>query len=124
VGSDKEGKKAAKAEVKRAKAEMKAVRLRDDAGRAPGALRLPSGVGVAIQPGESGADLVVTGLRRDQLERLVPQVTKEILITVTEDRSAVRGAFLRFVREGLVPTLIKVIAGLIVGFLLVRFGLS
>lgn len=124
MGSDKEGKKAAKAEVKKAKVEMKAATLREDAARGPGSLRLPSGVGVAIQQRESGADLVVTGLRRDQLERLIPHVTKEVLITVTQDRSAVRGAFLGFVREGLVPTLIKVIAGLIVGFLLVRFGLS
>jgi hypothetical protein len=31
---------------------------------------------------------------------------------------------MKFVREGLVPTIIKVVAGLVVGYLLVRFGLQ
>ena len=49
--------------------------------------RLPDGVSVAVQKRGEGSDLIVTGLREEQLERLLPEVTREIMITVTEDRS-------------------------------------
>jgi hypothetical protein len=120
VGSSEEKirKKEAKAAVKRAKAEAKA------AGDAqPSAGALPDGVGVAIRKAEGSSELVVTGLRDDQLKRILPEVNREVLIAVTQERSSFRAAAMRFVREGAFQTVIKIVAGLVVGYLLLRFGL-
>jgi hypothetical protein len=111
-------KKRAKAEAKIAKARAKAETV-----KASSASGLPPGVGVSIQRRDDASDLVVTGLRDDQLERVLPHVAKEVLIAVTAEKSSFRAGMMRMAREGLFQTLIKVIAGLIVGLLLVRFGL-
>jgi hypothetical protein len=117
-------KKRAKSEVKSAKAQAKARKksasMTNDI---PELHRLPQGVGISVREGERGSDLVLTGLKDEQLRRLMPQLTKEVLIAVAEDQSPVRAGFMRFVREGLFQAFIKVLAGLIVGYLLVEFGL-
>jgi hypothetical protein len=123
-GDDKIRKKKIKAQVKRAKAAGKALAAAGP-GRPPGdrADRLPPGVGVTIRRQDDSSELVVSGLRHDQLRRILPQINREVLIAVTEERSSLRAAAMRFVREGAFQTLIKIVAGLVVGYILVRFGL-
>ncbi len=116
---EKAKKKAAKAEAKAAKAEAKARAAQAEPGRMPG-----GGVSIAINKTDDGAALVVSGLRDDQLERILPQVNREVLITLAEEKNTLKAAMMRFVREGLFQTLIKVVAGLIVGYLLLQFGLK
>jgi len=70
------------------------------------------------------SELVISGLKREQLQRLLPQINKDLLITQTQDRSAFKAGMLRFFREGVFQTIIKVIAGLIVGLLLYKIGLK
>ena len=115
-------KKEAKAAVKLAKA---AARGREGQnGTSPSrAAAFPEGVGVAIRRGEESSELVVSGLRDDQLARLLPQVSREVLIAVVAGRSAFRAGLMRFVREGVFQAIVKVVAGLVVGYLLLRFGL-
>ena len=116
----------AKAKAKAAKAEAKAriaaaeTAAQSRSGRFRG---LPDGVNVSVQHTEHGSELVVSGLRDDQLRRLLPEVNREVFITVTEDSSSFKAGVMRFVREGIFQTVVKVIAGLIVGYLLLRFGL-
>lgn len=116
---DKIRKKEVKAALKRAKAEAEAARGASPGGAAP----LPDGVGVSIRTREDGSELVVTGLRDDQLRRLLPEVNREVAIAVTREKSTFRAAAMRFVREGAFQTVIKIVAGLVVGYLLIRFGL-
>ena len=118
--TSKTDKKIAKARVKAAKAEAKI--LGEQGKMQSGAM--PEGIGVKIIKGTHGSDLIVSGLNDQQLQRLVPQVNKEVLITVAEDTSTVRAALMRFVREGLFQTIIKAVAGLIVGYLLFKFGFA
>jgi hypothetical protein len=116
----------AKAKAKVAKAEAKARIAAADKDALSKSTRfrgLPDGVNVSVQHTEHGAELVVSGLRDEQLRRLLPEVNREVLITVTEDKSSLKAGVMRFVREGIFQTVIKVIAGLIVGYLLLRFGL-
>jgi hypothetical protein len=116
----------AKAKAKAAKAEAKARIAAAEKATLSKSTRiraLPDGVNVSVQHTEHGAELVVSGLRDDQLRRLLPEVNREVLITVTEDRSSLKASVMRFVREGIFQTVVKVIAGLIVGYLLLRFGL-
>jgi hypothetical protein len=115
----KTGAKTAKAEAKArvAEAEIQA------ASKLPGFGRLPHGVGIAVHKKEGGSDLVVSGLTDDQLKRILPQINKEVLITVTEDTNTLRAGVMRFLREGVFQTIIKIIAGLVVGYLLFKFGL-
>lgn len=124
---EKTEKKRIKAEAKAAKAETK-VRIAAVQNSTSGALkgpgRIPDGVGIAIHKRNGGSELVVSGLRDDQLKRLLPQVNREVLITITEDENSFRAALMRFVREGIFQTIIKVAAGLIVGYLLLMFGLN
>lgn len=42
---------------------------------------------------------------------------------IEEDGSAFRTGLLRFVKEGAFQTIVKIVAGLVVGYLLIRFGL-
>jgi len=126
VGSsgDKARKKEAKAEVKKAKAASKAAAGAHEEGVARrSATLLPDGVGVAIRRAEGSSELVVTGLRDDQLRRILPEVNREVLIAVTREKSSLRAAAMRFVKEGAFQTIIKIVAGLVVGYLLLRFGL-
>jgi len=117
-------KKRAKAAVKREKSRGKAARsdIAPAAGRTAGVL--PSGVGVSVEREGDASRVVVSGLNDGQIRRLLPHVINEVLIAVTADRSAFRAGVMRFVREGLFQTIIKVAAGLIVGYLLLRFGVQ
>lgn len=127
LGFDIVGDEASKLAKKETKTEIKQRKKEAKLGNTSSAprvdQRLPDGVSVAVQKRGEGSDLIVTGLREEQLERLLPEVTREIMITVTEDRSQFRAAMMRFVREGAFQTIVKVIAGLIVGILLITFGL-
>ncbi len=130
--------KRAKAEAKRVKAEAKyrakETEAREDArvealrvltsAQFPGLVRLPEGVELGLSDTESGSDLVVRGLSKEQLERVVREIGRDVRIAVDADRRPVRSAIMRFVREGLFQTIVKVIAGLIVGYLLLRFGFA
>ena len=58
------------------------------------------------------------------MRTIAPHVAREVLIAVTAEKSTIRGALMRFVREGIFQTIIKVTAGLIVAWVLIRFGLS
>ena len=85
--------------------------------------RLPAGVGVSIRKRGDASELVVAGLKDEQLRRILPGINKEVMIAVTEERSAFRAGAMRFVREGFFQTIVKIVAGLVVGYLLIRFGL-
>ncbi|MBN2134201.1 MAG: hypothetical protein JW737_00570, partial [Acidobacteria bacterium] len=76
---------------------------------------LQQGTGIFIENVGDNSRLIVEGLNKDQLQRLLPEVNKEVFITLTETRNPVKAMFLKFIREGAWETLIKVIAGLIVG---------
>ena len=115
--SAKQAKKLAKAEVKRQKKGL-------SAGDSAAANPLPDGVSVAVRQRENGTELVVSGLREEQLRRLLPELTREVMITVTEEKSQFRAGLMRFVREGMFQTLVKIVAGLIVGILLIKLGLG
>lgn len=41
----------------------------------------------------------------------------------TRERGAFRAGLVRLVREGVFQTVVKIVAGLVVGYLLIRFGL-
>lgn len=109
-----------KLEKKRLKAEAKIRK----AAAADDQLTAAPGTGVTLRHTPEGTQLIVSGLSEEQLQRLVPHIQREILIAVTAQHSSIRAALLRFVREGLFQAFIKVLAGLIVGYLLVRLGLS
>ena len=70
------------------------------------------------------SELVISGLKQEQLQRLLPQINKDILITQLSEENAFKAGLLRFFREGTFQTVVKVIAGLIVGILLYKFGLK
>ena len=107
---------------KRAKSEAKARKAEARAGT-DGSGGLPGGVGIAVERREGRSALVVSGLEDEQLRRIVPGLTREVLIAVTAERSALRAGMMRFVNDGIVPAIVKIVAGLIVGYLLIRFGL-
>jgi len=109
----------AKVMKKEAKARAKIEKARAGA-NARGSV--PSGVGVSVRKLDNGSELVVSGLEDAQLERILPQINREVMIALTEERSAFRAGLMRFVREGVFQTIVKVVAGLIVGYLLIRFG--
>jgi hypothetical protein len=125
--NDKIKKKLAKAKVKKAKAEAKAKTSETESKAAMRFFKtspIPNGVSITMNQREGRSQLVVSGLSDDQLKRLLPQVNKEVLITITEDTSFLRAGMMRFVREGIFQTAIKVVAGLIVGYLLIKLGLT
>lgn len=70
------------------------------------------------------SELVISGLKREQLQRLLPQINRDVLIAQVHEKSAFRAGMLRFFREGAFQTLVKVVAGLIVGILLFKFKLK
>ena len=112
--SAKQAKKLAKADVKRQK--------KAAATPSSGVTPLPEGVSVSVQRRANGTELVVSGLREEQLERLLPDITREVMITVTEEKSRFKAGVMRFVREGLFETIVKIVAGLVVGILLLEWG--
>jgi len=129
--------KQAKAQVKQIREEAKA---RAKAVKAEGKLRAQrlrsSSLKGVEEDGESRritidvhevgnySELVISGLKRDQIKRLLPQINRDVLITQIHEHSAFKAGLLRFFREGAFQTLVKVIAGLIVGVLLFKFGLK
>ncbi len=118
-------KKDLKLEKKRIKAEAKASKV--GMSFLSGSYKMkniPDGIEVNINKTQNGSQLVVTGLNDDQLNRLIPQINKEVLISITEDQSSLKAALMRFVREGIFQTIIKVIAGLVVGYVLIKVRLS
>lgn len=118
MGENKAEKKAAKTKLKIAKAEAKT-----RTAETTGSTNLPEGIGLTVNKTEDGTRLTIHGLTEAQLNRILPQINKEILISVTQDKHALKAGFMRFVREGLFQTIIKIFAGLIVGYLLIQFGL-
>ncbi len=70
------------------------------------------------------SELVISGLKQEQLQRLLPQINKDILITQLSEQNAFKAGLLRFFREGAFQTMVKIVAGLIVGILLYQFGLK
>lgn len=124
----KKQKKLAKAKVKIAKAEAKAREKQiKEHGHEYNSLidkkKLPQGITININEKGKTSDLIVTGLTSKQMKRILPRLNQDLLITFTEDNNPFRASLLRFLREGLFHTLVKVIAGLIVGYILVRIGL-
>lgn len=129
-------KKEAKARVKEAKARVReAESLAGAAGSGAGdgamagrvgggRVAMPEGVGVSVRRTDGRSELVVSGLSDEQLRRIVPGLTKEVVIAVTEEKSPFLAGLMRFVREGIFQTVIKIVAGLVVGYLLLRFGLG
>ena len=117
----KEAKAKAKTAKKRAKQEAeKAENIIEAADRSSD--HLPGGIGITIQGEEENMRLIVSGLSRGQLNKIIPQINKEIEIAVMRDRNVFRATVLRFFREGLFQTAVKVAAGLIVAFLLMQLG--
>jgi len=124
----KKQKKLAKAKVKIAKAEAKAqqkqVNEEDNSYHSfIDKTKLPHGITISINDKDKTSDLIVTGLTQDQMKRILPRLNKDLLITFTEDKNPLKASLLRFLREGLFHAIVKVIAGLIVGYLLFYIGL-
>jgi len=119
-------KQEAKAKAKAVKAEGKLRANRLSGSAMSGACDPKKNCRISIDVHEVGdySELVISGLKREQLQRLLPQINKDLLITQTQDRSAFKAGMLRFFREGVFQTIIKVIAGLIVGLLLYKIGLK
>ncbi len=54
---------------------------------------------------------------------MVPQLARGLSIAAAAERSAFRAGLMRFVREGIFQTIVRMVAGLVVGYSLLRFGL-
>ena len=137
ASDDKKLQKQTKAQVKQIMEEAKA---KDKAVKAEGNLRAQRLRGsylknveepsetrrISIEVHEVGgySELVISGLKSEQVQRLLPQINRDVLITQVHERSAFKAGLLRFFREGAFQTVVKVIAGLIVGILLFQFGLK
>jgi len=115
-------KKALKLEKKRLKAMDKVAK--ETRSVSSGLRSVADGVEVTIDKAENGSRLVVSGLNDAQLNRLLPRVAKEVLISIVQDQNSFKAAAMKFVREGLFQTIIKVIAGLVVGYVLIKVGVS
>ena len=120
----KKQKKSAKAKVKIAKAKAKEKQMKQEGkGYSFNKKNFPPGITINIRERGKNSDLVITGLTSNQMKRILPRLNKELLITFTEEDSPFRASLLRFLREGLFHTVVKIIAGLIVGYLLFYIGL-
>ncbi len=121
-------KKEAKARLKTAKAEAEAAakQAKTDSAKSSAFLRSADGrISVSINKHSGGSsDLIVKGLSEEQLNKIIPGINKEILITLTAEKKPLKASFMRFIREGAWETFIKVLAGLIVGILLIKLGLK
>lgn len=117
----KEEKARLKIEKKRAKAGAKASSTGEKS--LPGPVLLDDGIGITVHRRGGGTDLVVSGLAEEQVRRVLPHVSREVMIALAADRSAFRAGLLSFVREGIFQTVVKIAAGLVVGYLLLRLGL-
>ncbi len=124
----KKQKKLAKAKVKMTKAEAKVreKQIENESDIYNSLIdknKLPRGITISINDKDKISDLIVTGLSQDQMKRILPRLNKDLLITFTEDKNPFKASLLRFLREGLFHTIVKIIAGLIVGYLLFYIGL-
>lgn len=113
----------AKAKAVKAEGKLRAQRLRG-ASISDEEEMEPRRITIDVHEVSGYSELVISGLRREQLQRLLPQINRDVLITQVQEKNALKAGMLRFFREGAFQTLVKVIAGLIVGLLLYKFGLK
>ena len=115
----------AKAKAKSVKAEgkLRAQRLRGSSLKNVEEIE-PRRISIDVHEVGGYSELVISGLKREQVQRLLPQINRDVLITQLHERNAFKAGLLRFFREGTFQTVVKVIAGLIVGILLFKFGLK
>lgn len=114
----------AKAKAVKADGKLRAQRLRASSLTSDDAESDASRITIDVHEVGGYSELVISGLKREQLQRLLPQINRDVLITQVQDQSAFKAGLLRFFREGAFQTLVKVIAGLIVGILLYKIGLK
>ena len=114
----------AKAKAVKAEGKLRAQRLQGSSLKNVAEEGQPRRISIDVHEVGGYSELVISGLKREQLQRLLPQINKDILITQVHEKSAFRAGLLRFFREGTFQTIVKVIAGLIVGLLLYKFGLK
>ena len=116
----------AKAKAKSVKAEgkLRAQRLKSSSLSGIDEESEPRRISIDIHHAGGYSELVISGLKQKQLQRLLPQINKDILITQLSEENVVKAGLLRFFREGAFQTIVKVVAGLIVGILLYQFGLK
>jgi hypothetical protein len=114
----------AKAKAVKAEGKLRAQRLRGSSLGGDEVDIEPRRISIDVHEVGGYSELVISGLKRDQLRRLLPQIHKDILITQVHDKSAFKAGLLRFFREGSFQTLVKVVAGLVVGLLLYKFKLK
>ena len=113
----------AKAKTVKAEGKLRAQRLRASSMNSFDAESEPSRISIDVHEVGGYSELVISGLKREQLKRLLPQINRDVLITQVQDQNAFKAGLLRFFREGAFQTVIKVIAGLTVGILLYKIGL-
>lgn len=116
----------AKAKAKTIKAEgrLRAQRLRGSSLQNVEEPGEPRRISIEVHEVGGYSELVISGLKSEQVQRLLPQINRDVLITQLHERSAFKAGLLRFFREGAFQTVVKVVAGLIVGLLLYQFGLK
>lgn len=113
----------AKAKTVKAEGKLRAQRLRGSS-LSNEEEKEPRRVTIDVHEVGGYSELVISGLKREQLQRLLPQINRDVLITQVQEENAFKAGMLRFFREGAFQTLVKVVAGLIVGILLYKFGLK
>ncbi|MBT8362375.1 MAG: hypothetical protein HKP41_22290 [Desulfobacterales bacterium] len=114
----------AKAKAVKAEGKLRAQRLRGSSLSGVEEESEPRRISIDVHEVGGYSELVISGLKREQLQRLLPQINRDVLITQVYEKSAFKAGLLRFFREGSFQTVVKVIAGLIVGLLLYKFGLK
>jgi preprotein translocase subunit Sec61beta len=114
----------AKAKAVKAEGKLRAQRLRSSSLNGGEEESEPRRISIDVHEVGGYSELVISGLKREQLQRLLPQINRDVLITQAYEKSAFKAGLLRFFREGSFQTAVKVVAGLIVGLLLYKFGLK
>ena len=114
----------AKAKAIKAEGKLRAQRLRGSSLTSTDDINEPRRISIDVHEVGGYSELVISGLKREQLHRLLPQINRDVIITQVQEQSAFRAGLLRFFREGAFQTLVKVVAGLIVGVLLYKVGLK
>ncbi len=114
----------AKAKAVKAEGKLRAQRLQGSSLKNVAEEIQPRRISIDVHEVGGYSELVISGLKSEQLQRLLPQINKDILITQVREKSAFKAGLMRFFREGAFQTLVKVVAGLIVGLLLYQVGLK
>ena len=114
----------AKAKTIKAEGKLRAQRLRGSSLKEGDEPHEPKRITIEVHEVGGYSELVISGLKSEQVQRLLPQINRDVLITQMHERNALKAGLLRFFREGAFQTAVKVIAGLIVGILLFQFGLK